>query len=151
MTQKKLEHYRKLAQKHGGKSGRIILELVQEVTRAGRFRLIGRDLRPLTEDDPWPYFGAGHDGKPLREVPDDYLCEWMMQRNRAALKVDADLALAAQLDLQLYDYVKQRIKRKSKSGEYIRTPEPEPQIEVPAPIPEAAVIEPEPEQDTLRI
>jgi hypothetical protein len=161
MTAKTLAKYKAMALKRANrKSGAIVLDLLAEINALGlklrRSLLARRQLLPINDEDPWPYHtpasaptSVDHAGTPIKDVPDDYLVWWLMQRNRTALKVDAELALVAQLDLQLYDHINKRIKRKSESGEgFIRTtPEPEPQIETP--IPETAVIEPEPEPELI--
>jgi hypothetical protein len=102
MTLDRINKAKALAEAHGGKSGKIILDLVAEIERLRKFAL-RRGTHPVSVTDPWPY--KPHYGVPLCEVPEDYLLAWAAERRRNVLLFDWGLGVIAKRDLALFDLI----------------------------------------------
>lgn len=107
ITQDKLDKAKALAETHGKKSGKIILDLVTEVERLRRMTL-RKGTHPVSETDPWPY--NPHLGTQICDLDDEFLKAWVDARSRAALNFDVAYAVVAERDLALYDLIVKHLK-----------------------------------------
>jgi hypothetical protein len=109
ITSTKLAKAKALAEKHGKKSGKIILELCAEIEKLRRLTL-RKGLYPVSYIEPWPY--GIHRGKPMCDLDDEYLREWFDRQNPKGLRFDLDYAAVAERDLALYEHLRKHFKTK---------------------------------------
>ena len=122
MTEGQLNDYRQLAEKHKHKrSGRIMLELLNEITRLRHLWDRNELRRHAVSDETLMPFGQ-YRGERMVDVPEDYLAWWQKENNRDGLKVDAEFGpvprnFVAQRKLRIYDYIQQRIDDETRETE----------------------------------
>jgi hypothetical protein len=107
MTQDRINKAKALAEAHGGKSGKIILDLVAEIERLRRLTL-RTGMHPVGNLEAWPYHP--HLGKPLCDLDDDFLRDWAAQRSRRVLMHDCVVGIIALRDLRLCELIAKHLK-----------------------------------------